>query len=238
MEAGGEIWMLMLRGQGGEVELCPKATHSCYILYLLYVQLSKHALIQTFHGWQLCQKVVKTVRSDGTPSKAIPPLLNVHVYFAKACRCRVAIPQASKLAKAVASDGTPSKQPSSFRHVTSLDGRTYIMYIHATCILTTLYWKSSLKTYLFASRCSALHWKWDGRYHGFSHGNCSCWAPWLLDELRLVEGHDVYQQHHLMPHGRQIAVHLTFRDFNVKQRWVTLATDQRWCLAMAGGIAG
>ena len=90
-----------------------------------YVQLSKHALIQTFHGWQLCQKVVKTVRSDGTPSKAIPPLLNVHVYFAKACRCRVAIPQASKLAKTVASDGTPSKQPSSFRHVTSLDGRTY-----------------------------------------------------------------------------------------------------------------
>ena len=92
---------------------------------LIYVQLSKHALIQTFHGWQLCQKVVKTVRSDGTPSKAIPPLLNVHVYFAKACRCRVAIPQASKLAKTVASDGTPSKQPSSFRHVTSLDGRTY-----------------------------------------------------------------------------------------------------------------
>ena len=26
----------------------------------------------------------------------------------------------------MASDGTPSKQPSSFRHVTSLDGRTYI----------------------------------------------------------------------------------------------------------------
>ena len=65
------------------------------------------------------------MRSDGTPSKAIPPLLNVHVYFAKTCRCRVAIPQASKLAKTVASDGTPSKQPSSFRHVTSLDGRTY-----------------------------------------------------------------------------------------------------------------
>ena len=96
-----------------------------YIRIYIYVQLSKHALIQTFHGWQLCQKVVKTVRSDGTPSKAIPPLLNVHVYFAKACRCRVAIPQASKLAKTVASDGTPSKQPSSFRHVTSLDGRTY-----------------------------------------------------------------------------------------------------------------
>ena len=69
--------------------------------------------------------MVKTVRSDGTPSKAIPPLLNVHVYFAKACRCRVAIPQASKLTKTVASDGTPSKQPSSFRHVTSLDGRTH-----------------------------------------------------------------------------------------------------------------
>ena len=52
------------------------------------------------------------------------PLLNVHVYFAKACRCRVTIPKASKLAETVASDGTPSKQPSSFRHVTSLDGRT------------------------------------------------------------------------------------------------------------------
>ena len=24
----GEIWMMMLMGQGGEVELCPKATHS------------------------------------------------------------------------------------------------------------------------------------------------------------------------------------------------------------------
>ncbi len=69
--------------------------------------------------------MVKTVCSDGTPSKAIPPLLNVHVYFAKACRCRVAIPQASKLAKTVASDGTPLKQPSSFRHVTSLDGRPW-----------------------------------------------------------------------------------------------------------------
>ncbi len=39
----------------------------------LILRLSKHALIQTFHGWQLCQKVVKTVRSDGSPSKAIPP---------------------------------------------------------------------------------------------------------------------------------------------------------------------
>ena len=58
------------------------------ILQDVYVQLSKHGLIQTCHGWQLCQK-------------------------------------ASKLAKTVASDGTPSKQPSSFRHVTSLDGRTY-----------------------------------------------------------------------------------------------------------------
>ena len=74
----------------------------------------------------IMSKVVKTVRSDGTPSKAIPPPLNVHVYFAKACRCRVAIPQAPKLAKTVASDGAPSKQPSSFRHVTSLDGRTYV----------------------------------------------------------------------------------------------------------------
>ena len=27
MEAVGEIWMMMLGGQGGEVELCPKATH-------------------------------------------------------------------------------------------------------------------------------------------------------------------------------------------------------------------
>ena len=104
---------------------CYVADQATSSLQYPYVQLSKHALIQTFHGWQLCQKVVKTVRSDGTPSKAIPPLLNVHVYFAKACRCRVAIPEASKLAKTVASDGTPSKQPSSFRHVTSLDGRTY-----------------------------------------------------------------------------------------------------------------
>ena len=73
--------------------------------------------------------MAKTVRSDGTPSKRYP-LLNVHVYFAKACRCRVAIPQASKLGKTVASDGTTSKQPSSFRHVPSLDGRTYNICVY------------------------------------------------------------------------------------------------------------
>ena len=73
----------------------------------------------------MSKKVVKTLRSDRTPSKAIPILLNVHVYFAKACRCRVAIPQISKLTKtAVTNDGARSKQPSSFRHVTSLDGHT------------------------------------------------------------------------------------------------------------------
>ena len=30
MGAVGEIWMLMLGGQGGEVELCPKATNYSY----------------------------------------------------------------------------------------------------------------------------------------------------------------------------------------------------------------
>ena len=32
----GEIWMLMLGGQGGQVELCPKATHYLYI-YIIYI---------------------------------------------------------------------------------------------------------------------------------------------------------------------------------------------------------
>ena len=69
-------------------------------------------------------KKFKTVRSNGTPSKAIPPFWMFKFTLQKACQCRVAIPQASKLAKTVASNGAPSKQPSSFRHVTSLDSHT------------------------------------------------------------------------------------------------------------------
>ena len=34
MEVVGEIWMLMLRGQGGEVELYPKATPYCIYIYM------------------------------------------------------------------------------------------------------------------------------------------------------------------------------------------------------------
>ena len=77
-----------------------------------------------FMGDNYVKKLPKLCVAMGPLQKRYP-LLNVHVYFAKACRCRVAIPQASKLGKTVASDGTPSKQPLSFRHVPSSDGRTY-----------------------------------------------------------------------------------------------------------------
>ena len=52
---------------------CPQSTWCvCFFLGPLYVQLSKHALKERFHGWQLCWKMLKTVCSDGTPPKATP----------------------------------------------------------------------------------------------------------------------------------------------------------------------
>ena len=57
------------------------ALHDCTHLWKKFVrfsssalmitehQLSKHALMERFHGWQLCWKMSKTVCSDGTPPK-------------------------------------------------------------------------------------------------------------------------------------------------------------------------
>ena len=62
----------------------PSSRHSTKSSKFHNVQLSKHALKERFHGWQLCWKVFKTVCSDGTPPKATPSL-NVGVQLALFC---------------------------------------------------------------------------------------------------------------------------------------------------------
>ena len=58
--------MLMLGGQGGEVELCPKATHYCIILYSFIYFTPLHQLGAKFffaftvvhHSWEHCHGLV------------------------------------------------------------------------------------------------------------------------------------------------------------------------------------